>query len=387
MLPAKRNLLLLTPYLVCTLEGVMHGLYLVWLTVHRGVSPFAAVTAIAIGDVALLVLDVPTGIFADRLGARRSLLVGSACQVVGIALYWWARSLPVVVGAALAIAIGDAFRHGADQALVYRSCAAVGRAEAFGRLFARAQAWALAAMVGLTALGGWIAAHAGFDAAWALELALSIAGLALAWAMTDLPPRGDEPEDEEEGEGGIAGIAGLRARLPWRLIVPATIVATLGTIAQMVAQTTQLGGRGAEIVAAVIAGGLLLEALGAATVARGWVPMHARALDAIGLAAIASLALVAIAPGLLLPAVLLIFLGTGMAPAIRSGLVQARARDGERATIASAAGTLDMIGDTAVLPLAAWLYGRLHLPGMALALGVASLAALAAAARAGRGRA
>jgi MFS family permease len=74
---AKRNLQLITPYLVSSLEGVSHGFYLLWLTVHRGVSPFAAATMLAAGDLTLLVLDVPAGIFADRLGVRRSLLLGS----------------------------------------------------------------------------------------------------------------------------------------------------------------------------------------------------------------------------------------------------------------------------------------------------------------------
>ena len=36
---AKRNVQLITPYLVSTLEGVTHGLYLIWLTAHRGISP------------------------------------------------------------------------------------------------------------------------------------------------------------------------------------------------------------------------------------------------------------------------------------------------------------------------------------------------------------
>ncbi len=374
-MPAARNLKLITPYLVFSIEGVTHGLYLFWLTVHRGISPVAATIALAAGDLALLVLDVPTGVFADRLGTRRSLLAGSACQVVGLVLFWQARSFVAVMIAALAIALGDAFRHGADQALVYRSCAALGQADGFGRLFARAQAWALAASVGLTALGGVLADRVGFDAAWALEVALSVAGLGLAWAMVDLAPMADEPADEEDG---AAPFAGLAARLPWSILVPATVVWTLGSIAQLLVQTTPRAGHGAQMVAAVIAGALLLEALGAELVARGVVPIHARALDAIGLAAIAGLAGIVIAPGMVLPCLVLIFLGTGMAPAIRGALVQATAREGERATVASAAGTLDMLAQTAGLPLAAWLNGRLSLAGTAAALGAAGLVALVA---------
>lgn len=374
---SQRNLQLVTPYLVCSLEGVSHGFYLLWLTAHKGVSPFAAAMAIAAGDLALLVLEVPTGVFADRLGARRSLLLGSGAQVIGLALFWQASSLAALVAAALAIALGDAFRHGADQALLYRSCAALGEASSFGPRFARAEAWALAAMVGLTASGGWIADHAGFDAAWALDVALAIAGFALAWAMTDAPAAAGAPEGEE-GEG--SSLAALGARLPWALLVPAAIVGTLGAIGELLAQTTRRVGAGAELVTLVIAGALALEALGAALVARGVIPIRARVLDGLGLAALAGLGLVALVPGMALPGLLVIFLAGGAAPAIRSALVQEAARDGERATVASAASAIDMIGKTLGLPLAAWSAGRWQPSGMAAIVGGAALVAWALAA-------
>jgi MFS family permease len=371
---AKRNLQLITPYLVFTLEGVTHGFYLLWLTVHRGISPFAAATAIAVGDVALLVLEVPTGIFADRLGARRSLLLGSASQVLGLVLFWRAASVVAVVAAVVAIALGDAFRHGADQALVYRSCAALGEAASFGRRFARAQATALAAMVGLTALGGWVAAHVGFDVAWAIELSLAVAGLVLAWAMTDLPVSPDEPEDEE---ATAAPFAGLAARVPWALIVPAAVVGTLGAVGELLVQTTPRDGVGVELVALVIAGALALEALGAAIVARGLVPLHPRSLHAITGVTLVGVALIALDPRLFVPGVLVIFLATGMAPAVRAALVQDVARDGERATVASAASAVDMIGKTVGLPLAAWLHGRCSLAATVAWILAASLVAWA----------
>jgi hypothetical protein len=83
--------------------------------------------------------------------------------------------------------------------------------------------------------------------------------------------------------------------------------------------------------------------------------------------------MVALGPALRVPGVLLIFLATGAAPALRSALVQQQARDGERATVASAAGAVDMIGKTVGLPLAAWLHDHLRLPATAAALGGAAL--------------
>jgi predicted MFS family arabinose efflux permease len=373
---AKRNLQIITPYLVCSLEGVTHGLYWLWATVHQGIPMASATMAVAAGDLALLVLEVPTGVFADRLGAKRSLVLGSASQVVGLLLFWRARSAPTLVAAALTIALGDAFRHGADQALLYRSCAALGQPETFGRRFARAEAWALATVVGLTALGGWIVDRAGFDLAWALDVVLSLAGLALALAMTDLPATSGQPEGEEEGAAPPA-LASLAGRLPWGILVPVTLVGTLGSVAELFTQTTSRGGLGAQMVALVIAGALLLEALGAALVARGAVPIHPRALDAVALASVACLALTALSPAAIVPALIVLFLGAGMSPAIRGALVQRGAADSERATVASAASAVDMLGIAVGLPLAAWLHGRVGLPGTAAILGAVALLAWA----------
>jgi hypothetical protein len=304
--------------------------------------------------------------------------------VLGLALLWRAPSLPWLVVGTLAIALGDAFRHGADEALVYRSCAALGQAETFGRRFARAQAWALAALVALTALGGWLAGTAGFDVAWAVEVTLALAGFGLACAMTDQPAAASEAEGLGEDEGGAPArglLDGLAARVPWSVLVPATVVGTLAEAGQFLAQTTQREDARAALLGFVIAAAILLEALGAALVARGVVPVSARALDRVGIGALACLGLLATVPVARLPAMAVIFLGAGVAPAVRSALVQREARDGERATVASAASAVDMLGKTAALPLAAWLYDRVRLPGTAAALGAAAVLVWAIAAR------
>ncbi|MEO7331118.1 MAG: MFS transporter, partial [Minicystis sp.] len=256
---ANRNLALFLPYLICSLEGVCHGVYLLWLTVHKGVSPLTAATLLAAGDLALLLFEVPTGLFADRLGARASLLLGSACQILGLALFWQTSSLPALALGALAIALGDAFRHGADEALLYRSCAAAGDPTSFGRRLAGAHAWSLFALVTLTTLGGVLAEQVSFDVAWALELALSFLGLGLAWAMIDLPATALDPEDEDAAEPGIRkAIAGLRARVPWALLVPAVIIGTLATTGEFFTQTESRGRIGPSLVAMLIASGQLL---------------------------------------------------------------------------------------------------------------------------------
>jgi MFS family permease len=380
---AKRNLQLVAPYLICSLEGVTHGFYLLWVTAHRGIPTVAAAMAIAAGDFALLVLEVPTGIFADRLGAKRSLILGSISQLVGLALYWQARSMPALVAGVLAVALGDAFRHGADQALVYRSCAALGREEQFGRIFARAEAWAIGALVVLTALGGFLAEHVSFHLAFALDLVLAVVGLALACAMTELPGASEEPSDDQDGAPWLAGV---HSRLPWAILAPVTIVGTLGYVAEVFTQTTRRPGVGADLVALAIAAAMSMEALGAALVARGAVPIRPWVLDAIAMGSAAAVGLSALSDALVPPALVVIFVGTGVGPAVRAALIQRRAQDGERATVASAASAIDMLGIAVGVPFAAWLRDRAAFPFTALVLGGVALVAWALACRRGRGR-
>src|SRR5215471_9295387 len=111
----------------------MQGLYLLWWVRERHLSAFTVAIILAAGDLALFALEIPTGMFADRFGHRTSLIIGSTAQVCGMLWCWHGRGIPGVLVASLLIALGDAFRSGADQALLYRSLAALSREAQFQR--------------------------------------------------------------------------------------------------------------------------------------------------------------------------------------------------------------------------------------------------------------
>src|SRR5688572_19844745 len=123
----------------------MHGLYLLWWVEERGISPAIVAMILAAGDAALIALEVPAGWFADRFGHRASLLIGSSVQVMGMLACWLGRGVPELVAAAVLVALGDAFRSGADEALLYRTCAALRREHDFQRIEARTRAAGLVA--------------------------------------------------------------------------------------------------------------------------------------------------------------------------------------------------------------------------------------------------
>ena len=147
----------------------MDGLYLLWWVQEKQLSTAVVAASMAAGDLLLMALEVPTGWFADRFGYRRSLILGSILQVAGMICCWLADGIPGLVAASLLVAVADAFRSGADQALLYRTCIAIGRGPEFQRIEARTRAVQVVTLAVLIVGGGAIVTTWGFAAAGSLK--------------------------------------------------------------------------------------------------------------------------------------------------------------------------------------------------------------------------
>ncbi len=168
----------------------MDGLYLLWWVQEKQMSPALVAATMAAGDLALMALEVPTGWFADRFGSRRSLILGSLLQVAGMLCCWLADGIPGLVGACLLVALADAFRSGADQALLYRTCVALDREPEFQRIEARSRAMQVVVLALLVVAGGAIVTRWGFAAGWIAETLLCACGGVMALAMIEPPACG-----------------------------------------------------------------------------------------------------------------------------------------------------------------------------------------------------
>ena len=323
----------------------MHGLYLVWLVHERGFPPALVAPVLAAGDLCVFALEVPTGWVADRLGHRFSLIIGSFVQVCGMLVFWRAATPPALLAASLLVALGDAFRSGADEALLYRSCAALGREGEFLSIEARTRSVGLLALVLLLVGGGGLVAVAGYAAAWIAEIALCTIGLVLAWLMVE-PPAGPDVADEgcaEDGASRPPYSAGRKWSIFVSLILPGALLDGLASVAAFLAQT----GADAEVagVTALVAVMTLVEAAGAWLSERVWRNdgrLHllllacGTAVLAVSLMVSARVAAAAVAlaffPGLIHP--------------LRAAALQRVAGDGVRARIASFASACDMVCST-----------------------------------------
>ena len=348
----RRNLRLYLPYRILSLEGVCHGIYLLWWVRERKLDPAAVAALMGAADLLLMALEVPTGILADRIGYRPSLILGSAAQAASLLLAWLAVSVPEVAAACLLNAVGDALRSGANEALLHDTCAALGEPEAFERRLARAEALTGAALVALTALGGWVAGFAGVPIAWALETVVTLAGLAVAVALIE-PPRLARLEAPE-------GFRVTGRGIPWLVLVPGSLVTTGSSCAGFLATLVVSGqGTGPFEVALFVAGLQLMAAAGAAAIS--WRPDRISGVSVLyalmALALAAAAAVLAHPDSIVRVAPVFYFLDGAIVP-LRAALLQQRAADGDRARVTSLASASDMALKAIALPAAAGLSAR-----------------------------
>jgi hypothetical protein len=328
----------------------MHGLYLLWWVEEKQVPPATVAAILAAGELALLVFELPTGWFADRVGHRASLIAGSAVQVIGMIWCWLGEGVGGLVTATVMVALGDAFRSGADAALVYRTCHAIGRADRFQAIEARANAVELGALVALVLAGGAIVTTWGFAAGWIAETALCAVGLAIAVAMVE-PPAAGEPEEtggaKSSSSGPAAGI-GL-------LILPTGLLAAAGSAAAFLAQTS--GIRDAEELTLLVAAFTVAEAAGSLAAAR--LPeTGVRGLAGLCAIGAACFAVLVVQPGASTAMVLALAFLVGLAEPIRDSAIQRLAADAARARAASLASASDTVFRLIALPLSARFLGR-----------------------------
>jgi hypothetical protein len=335
----------------------MHGLYLLWWVQEKQMSPAIVAAVLAAGDLALMGLELPTGWFADRCGHRASLIIGSLVQVMGMLCCWLGEGVSGLVTASVLVALGDGFRSGAKEALLYRTCLALDREDDFQAIEARSEAVAQAVLVLLVLIGGVIVHTGGFAMGWLAETILCFFGLAIACAMAEPPAHLDrtlaygttnDPPSRSALRRGKQSMPICYRRLAV-FIVPASFLGGAASAASFLAQT-----RGASSVADVtvlVAALTAAEAVGCAVASRlpAGTARHQMQLAAFG----SILLMSALATPVVLPLVALtLAFVVGVALPLRAAAIQRLAGDSIRARAASAASACDMAVSTIVLPLA-----------------------------------
>jgi hypothetical protein len=260
---------------------------------------------------------------------------------------WLGQGVSGILVATLLVALGDAFRSGADEALIYRTCVALGREDDFQEIEARAGAAELTGLVVLILAGGVIVSRWGFASGWIAETVLAAAGLAMACAMVE-PPRAGvaAPDHRRADEGRVV------SRRIVALVIPVSVLIALASTVAFIAQTEEnVTVHGLTMLVALFT---IAEAAGSLAAIR------VGSLRGRGFLAIASAGGVCFLVALThssMTSVMVIVLAflAGLAEPLRSAAIQREASDERRARTASFASACDTALSTLVLPLfGAW---------------------------------
>jgi MFS family permease len=143
----------------------------------------------AIYYIAVVVLEVPSGYFSDRVGRRPTLLISCVAHIAACALFFFGASFGIFAIAQCLLAAGIAFNSGTDTSLHFDSLASVERQSEYDDREAIAARNALVS-AGVSGLVGGAVAILDLRYAYALTGVAALASLGIVLRMSEPPVHG-----------------------------------------------------------------------------------------------------------------------------------------------------------------------------------------------------
>ena len=229
----SRNLVVLPWWWVLRWVWLGEGVWVIYLTVDRGLTLGQVLLFQAVYSGIMLTSEVPTGMLADHLGRRVSLIAGSVFAVAAFLLFGLAPGIVMLLASYAMFAISEALFSGADSAMLFDSLKALRRDGEFTRWNGRLNALIAGAIAAFTLVGSvstrWT------PLAWPIVISgiLTIPSIALAWRLHE-PPRGGERRTfMETGRASVALVWRSPALRAATLLMAVTTVSIV-TMAQII---------------------------------------------------------------------------------------------------------------------------------------------------------
>lgn len=171
--------------------------------------------------IALLVLEVATGRFADRFGKVRTLKLGFIALTVGALIYSVANGFGGFLIGEVIAALGIALISGTDEALMFRSNAALGQDTAHQRWWTVSVGASFVSMA-IFALIGARLSESSLTAPFLFCAVVQVLGLMLCFGLVE-PPKGLTTQAEESGgtlREAVSAIVLSSSHIRWMAIAP-----------------------------------------------------------------------------------------------------------------------------------------------------------------------
>jgi len=133
----------------------------------------------------LFVMEIPTGVIADKFGRKHSMTVGAALVAVAVIVYSLVPNIAVFLLAEFLFATALALISGADSALLYDSLKETNQEDQSKCIFGRANSIRLLGMMLAAPIGSLIAAQFGLQAPMLLSALPFLLAAGIAWSITE----------------------------------------------------------------------------------------------------------------------------------------------------------------------------------------------------------
>lgn len=124
-------------------ELLILGPIIVLFLIAKGLSFTEIMMLQSISSIAIVVFDVPTGGIADKIGRKKSILLGAALTAIGLCFYIVGKSFFLFILAEVTFSLGASFKSGADNAMIYDSLKTLGREKEFQLVEGKARSYSL----------------------------------------------------------------------------------------------------------------------------------------------------------------------------------------------------------------------------------------------------
>lgn len=142
----------------------------------------------------ITILELPTGIVADRFGRKTSLLAGSLMAIAGLTVYGLYPHLYLFLIGELLLALSMTFFSGADEAWLIDTLNQHGWQKRRTEIIGKGQSFMYSGMILATVAGSQIAQHISLNATMYLSAIPALLMLIVLWRMPE--PKVDHVEDE-----------------------------------------------------------------------------------------------------------------------------------------------------------------------------------------------
>ncbi len=165
----------------------------------RGMNVTMVVACEMIFAVVIVIIEIPTGILADRFGRKKLIVINGFLSTLELLILLFADRFFMFALAVFLTAIGYGCRSGSLNALIYDSLLAADRQASFEKVLGRLNVITNVSISIAAIIGGFLADFGGLELNYAVSVVSCLTSFLLTFLLVEPPIQRTEDESKSEG--------------------------------------------------------------------------------------------------------------------------------------------------------------------------------------------